>query len=198
MAVLSTLAKVFDRSQEDRKDLFESLMRDTHRQAFSLAVRLTGNAHEAEDLVQETYVRAYRFFHRYDRSMPFTGWLFRIMTNLHIDSVRRKGRIKTTSLDHGGGDGTASWDIADEDASPERPLMRTEVDAPMQEALGRMTPAFRAAVLLADVEGMAYEEIADTMGISLGTVRSRIHRGRKQLRDYLVTKYPERYQEASI
>jgi RNA polymerase sigma-70 factor (ECF subfamily) len=196
MAVLSSIAKVFERSSEDRRELFEALMRDTHRQAFSLAVRLTGGVCEAEDLVQETYVRAYRFFHRFDRSMPFSGWLFRIMTNLHIDAVRRKGRIRTTSLDHGGGDGKSPWDVADDAASPEKPLLHTEVDAPMQEALSRMTPSFRAAVLAADVEGMAYEEIADSMGISLGTVRSRIHRGRKQIREYLVAKYPDRYQEA--
>lgn len=171
-------------------------MRDTHRQAFSLATRMCGSSSEAEDLVQETYVRAYRFFHRYDRSLPFTAWLFRIMTNLHIDHVRRNGRLKTTSIDHSGYDGAASWDIPDENASPERPMMQSEVEAPMEEALRQMTPAFRAAVLLADVEGMAYEEIAESMGISLGTVRSRIHRGRKQLREFLVRKYPEQYSEA--
>ena len=84
----------------DRDALFERLMRDTHRQAFSFACRLTGNGNDAEDLVQETYVRACRFFHRYDPTLPFTGWLYRIMSNAHIDMVRRRGRLKTTSIEH--------------------------------------------------------------------------------------------------
>ncbi len=160
-------------------------MRTSYRQAFSLAHRLTGSSSEAEDLVQETYVRAYRFFGRYDRSLPFTSWLYRIMTNVHIDQVRRKNRIRTTSLDHGGADGTSGWDVPDHEATPDRELLHNSLTEPLQLALKSMTPDFRSAVLLADVEGMAYEEIADTMKISIGTVRSRIHRGRKQLRQYL-------------
>jgi RNA polymerase sigma-70 factor (ECF subfamily) len=82
----------------EQRARFESLMRCTHRQAYSLAFRLTGNASEAEDLCQETFLRAFRFFHKYDASLPFTSWLYRIMTNAHIDSVRRKGRGRGTSL----------------------------------------------------------------------------------------------------
>ena len=86
--------KAIDASQ--RRTLFESLMEQTQRQAYSLAYRLTGNPSEAEDLCQETYIRAYRFFHRYDESLPFANWLYRIMSNAHIDLMRRKGRLKTT------------------------------------------------------------------------------------------------------
>jgi RNA polymerase sigma-70 factor (ECF subfamily) len=177
----------------DRTALFESLLRDTHRQAYGLAYRLTGNAAEAEDLVQESYLRAFRFFHRYDDSLPFTSWLYRIMTNAHIDMVRRRGRIRTTSLETTGEDGSRTWDVPDEEAAPDRMLIENALDDAVQSALLAMTPEFRTAVLLADVEGMAYEEVAEIMGTSVGTVRSRIHRGRKQIRNHLLKHAPQTY-----
>lgn len=177
----------------DRTALFEGLIRDTHKQAYSLAYRLTGNAAEAEDLVQESFLRAYRFFHRYDESLPFTSWLYRIMTNAHIDMVRRKGRIRTTSLEGAGSDGAGTWDVPDTEATPDRMLMQNALDEPVQKALNSMTAEFRTAVLLADVEGLAYEEVAEIMKTSVGTVRSRIHRGRKQIRNFLMKTAPETY-----
>jgi RNA polymerase sigma-70 factor (ECF subfamily) len=181
------------RSAADVRHNFEGLMRKSHRQAYALAYRLTGNASEAEDLVQESYVRAYRFFHKYDDGLPFASWLYRIMTNAHIDSVRRKGRLKTTSLEQGGPDGTTTWDVPDLESTPDRDMMHTAVEEPMQQALSSMNSEFRTAVLLADVEGMAYEEIAEVMRTSVGTVRSRIHRGRKQLRHYLLKHNPQEF-----
>lgn len=176
-----------------QREVFENLLRKTHKQAYSLAYRLTGNASEAEDLVQESYVRAYRFFGKYDRSLPFSSWLYRIMTNAHIDTVRRKGRLRTTSLEQGGSDGNTTWDVPDTEAAPDRAMFERSLDEPVQNALTAMTPEFRTAVLLADVEGMAYEEIADVMRTSVGTVRSRIHRGRKQLRSFLLKHSPSTY-----
>jgi RNA polymerase sigma-70 factor, ECF subfamily len=170
----------------DQRARFESLMHCTHRQAYSLAYRLTGNASEAEDLVQETFLRAYRFFAKYDASLPFTSWLYRIMTNAHIDSVRRRGRLRTTSLDQVGPEGSGTWDVPDLEASPDKAMMEGTLDENVQKALTCMTAEFRTAVLLADVEGMAYEEIAEIMKTSVGTVRSRIHRGRKQLKRFMV------------
>jgi RNA polymerase sigma-70 factor (ECF subfamily) len=168
-------------------------MRETQRQAFSLAFRLTGNASEAEDLVQETFLRAYRFFHKYDAGLPFSSWLYRIMTNAHIDSVRRRGRLRLTSLDQMGPEGAGTWDVPDLESSPDRSMMHDALDEPVQNALVAMTPEFRTAVLLADVEGMAYEEIAVVMNTSVGTVRSRIHRGRKQLRRHLTASQPNSF-----
>jgi RNA polymerase sigma-70 factor (ECF subfamily) len=185
-------------SGENSVELFESLMRKTHQQAFSLAVRLTGSRTDAEDLVQEAYLRAYRFFHRYDQSLPFTSWLYRIMTNAHIDDMRRKGRLRTTSLDEPHPETGATWDLADEASSPEMLLYDQEMEAEIQEGLNRMTPDFRIAVLLADLEGMSYEDVAAIMKTSIGTVRSRIHRGRKQLRNYLLTVRPDKYQDKIV
>lgn len=191
--MLFTAVKEKSASIGDRTHLFESLIRDTYKQAYGLAYRLTGNVAEAEDLVQESFVRAYRFFHRYDESLPFTSWLYRIMTNAHIDMVRRRGRLKTTSLEASGTDGSTTWELPDMDASPDRIMLSHALDEPVQKALTSMTPEFRMAVLLADVEGLAYEEVADIMRTSVGTVRSRIHRGRKQIRTYLLKHAPQTY-----
>lgn len=181
----------------DRSALFERLIRETHRQAYGLAYRLTGHTSEAEDLVQESFVRAFRFFHRYDDSLPFTSWLYRIMTNAHIDMVRRRGRIKTTSIDTIGAEGNSTWEVPDHETCPDRVMLSNALDAPVQEALLAMTPEFRTAVLLADVEGMAYEEVAEIMSTSVGTVRSRIHRGRKQIKTHLEKHAPQTYRRYS-
>ncbi len=195
--MLSTAVRDFVRLKPDRSALFDGLMKDSHKQAFGLALRLTGHAAEAEDLVQETFVRAFRFFHRYDESLPFTSWVYRIMANAHIDMVRRRGRMKTTSLDSAGSDGTTLWDLPDAAASPDRLMLQGTMDEPVQRALLAMTPKFRMSVLLADVEGMAYEEVAEIMDTSVGTVRSRIHRGRRQLREHLKKHSPETYSRLS-
>ena len=188
-------AAVKERTQTvgDRARLFEGHIRSSHRQAYALAYRLTGNAAEAADLCQEAFVRAFRFFNNYDDSLPFTSWLYRIISNTHIDMIRRRGRLKTTSLDSTGSDGQTTWEIADTDAIPDKQLIENSLDDSIQKALRHMNAEFRTAVLLADVEGLAYEEVADIMKTSVGTVRSRIHRGRKQLREILVKIAPESY-----
>lgn len=171
---------------------FERYMEDSHRKVYALALRLAGNPSDAEDLTQEAFIRAYRFFHRYDSSQSFSSWMYRIVTNVHIDSVRRKGKVKWTSIDqpiHN----DITWEIADESTAPDRDLLNESMDEPLQVGLSKMTPEFRTAVVLADIEGMAYEEIAETMKTSVGTVRSRIHRGRKQLRTFLVRHFPDRF-----
>jgi RNA polymerase sigma-70 factor, ECF subfamily len=191
--MLTSLFRERSATAEERQEAFEALLKKSYRQAYSLALRLTGNPSEAEDLVQESFVRAFRFFHRYDDSLPFTNWLYRIMSNAHIDSVRRKGRLRLSSLEQPTPTGLSTTEVPDESAAPDRDLWNRSMGERMQAGLGSMTPEFRTAVLLADVEGMAYEEIAEVMGTSVGTVRSRIHRGRKQLRTYLMRRFPQTY-----
>ncbi len=191
MQLAAAQERLLERPNQDA--VFESLMRDVYKPAYTLAYRLTGNAVEAEDLVQDSFIRAYRFFARYDDRLPFSSWLYRIMTNAHIDMVRRRGRIKTTPLEGGGPDGSATWDLPDTESSPDRMMLQASLEEPVQRGLMAMTPEFRTAVLLADVEGLAYEEVAEIMGTSVGTVRSRIHRGRRQLKKYLVHHAPKLY-----
>ncbi len=165
---------------------FEKLVERTQRQAYNIAYRMTGNRDDAEDLTQEAYLRAYRSFGTYNRQLPFESWFFRILSNLFIDLMRRKPKQKPLSLDQPVGDDESDdnllLQIPDENANPERNLMDSVMDERLQQALGTLPEAFRTAVMLCDVEGKSYEEIALAMGSSIGTVRSRIHRGRTMLR----------------
>ena len=165
---------------------FQKLVARTQRQAYNIAYRMTGNRDDAEDLTQEAYLRAYRSFATYNRQMPFESWFFRILSNLFIDLLRRRPKQKPLSLDQSMNDEDSDdnllLQLPDENSNPERNLLETVMDEKLQNALSALPEAFRVAVLLCDVEGKSYEEIADIMGSSIGTVRSRIHRGRSLLR----------------
>ncbi len=169
----------------DRRE-FTRLMERTQRQAYNMAYRMTGNRDDAEDLTQEAYLRAYRSFATYNRQLPFESWFFRILSNLFIDLLRRRPKQKPLSLDQpmgdDDGDDNLLMQIQDDTANPERNLMEQVMDEKLQGALATLPETFRTAVLLCDVEGLSYEEIAARMNSSIGTVRSRIHRGRLLLR----------------
>lgn len=175
---------------------FEDLLRKYHRQTFNFALRLTGNRSEAEDLVQEAHLRAFRFYHRYDPTMPFQNWLYRIIGNTFIDQVRKSKRWAAISLDQTTRTG-ATWELADNIPNAEASLMNAAFGDQVQRALVTMNPEFRTAVILSDVEGLSYEEIAEVMTCSVGTVRSRIHRGRIQLKSALLRVSPDYYKEAA-
>jgi RNA polymerase sigma-70 factor (ECF subfamily) len=167
---------------------FESLIARTQRQAYNMAYRMTGNRDDAEDLTQEAYLRAYRSFDKYNRTLPFENWFFRILSNLFVDGLRRKPKQAPLSLDQPLGEpGESDYvlEIADSDSDPEDQILKNVMDERIQCALQRLPKEFRSAVLLCDVEGLSYEEIARTMGTSIGTVRSRIHRGRKMLKRFM-------------
>jgi RNA polymerase sigma-70 factor (ECF subfamily) len=178
---------------------FEGLVARTKRQAYNMAYRMTGNREAAEDLTQEAYLRAFRSFDRYNRGLPFENWLFRILTNLFVDSLRRKPKQAPLSLDRaaGGteGEDEYAFEIADHDSDPEKIVLNQVMDERLQEGIKALPKHFRTAVLLCDVEGMSYEEIARAMNTSVGTVRSRIHRGRMQLRKHMQA--PERGRASS-
>ncbi|MCS7189978.1 MAG: sigma-70 family RNA polymerase sigma factor [Fimbriimonadales bacterium] len=181
---------------------FDELVYRYYQQAYNTAYRLTGNAADAEDLVQEAFLRAYRFFDRYDRSMPFMNWFARILTNLYIDEYRRRGRLRTVSIDETfstdeGEEGTAI-DLPDLTPGPMEQVLSKEYVEAIHEGLQHLSPEFRVAVVLADMEGHSYEEIAEIMNTSIGTVRSRIHRGRKQLRDYLKKRHPNLFERGEL
>jgi RNA polymerase sigma-70 factor (ECF subfamily) len=151
---------------------------------FRLAFRLTGNRHDAEDLTQEVFVRVFRSLHTYTPG-TFEGWLHRITTNLFLDQARRKQRIRFDSLS----DERAAR-LASPTAAPDTAYVDGTFDDDVEAALGALPPDFRAAVVLCDIEGLSYEEIADILGAKIGTVRSRIHRGRALLRSALAHRAP--------
>jgi RNA polymerase sigma-70 factor (ECF subfamily) len=159
------------------------------RLLYATAMRLTANQAEAEDLVQETYLRAFRSYASFRAGTNLRAWLFRILTNANINRHRaRQRRPAESSLDeladaiHGR--------LRDDDRrrmgpSAEDELLATLSDGEVLTALDDLSPAYRDTVLLADVEGLTYREVADRLGVPIGTVMSRLHRGRTALRTSL-------------
>jgi RNA polymerase sigma-70 factor (ECF subfamily) len=170
---------------------WEEIVRDHSARVFRLAYRLTGNPHDAEDLTQDVFVRVFRSLHRFQPG-TFEGWLHRITTNLFLDSARRKQKIRFDGLAEGSADRLPS-----KLPSPSEQLADAGLDHDVAAALASLPPEFRAAVVLCDIEGLTYEEIAAVLEVKIGTIRSRIHRGRAQLRTALAHRRPtadrERY-----
>jgi len=163
---------------------WEDIVRMHSARVYRLAYRLTGNPHDAEDLTQEVFVRVFRSLSTYTPG-TFEGWLHRITTNLFLDGARRKQRIRFEGL----ADDMAHR-LPGSEPTPAEAFDDSHLDDDVQAALKALPPEYRAAVVLCDIEGFSYEEIAATLGVKLGTVRSRIHRGRAQLRAALEHRRP--------
>ena len=163
---------------------WDDIVRTHSARVYRLAYRLTGNPHDAEDLTQDVFVRVFRYLSTYTPG-TFEGWLHRITTNLFLDQVRRKQRIRFDALPDDAGDR-----LAGREPTPAQAFDDSSFDHDVQGALDALPPDFRAAVVLCDIEGLSYEEIAATLGVKLGTVRSRIHRGRAALREALDHRAP--------
>jgi RNA polymerase sigma-70 factor (ECF subfamily) len=166
-------------------EVFEALLRAHQDRLYAAAYRLTGNRDDAEDLLQQALLEAYAAFHRFQTGTRFDRWVLRIMHHTYLDSVRRRSRCSIQSLD-------VSWEteegemgrleIPDPHGGPETELMEKTLSEPLQHALDALPPEFRAVVILADMQELSYEEVAQVLGCPVGTVRSRLHRARAMLR----------------
>jgi RNA polymerase sigma factor (sigma-70 family) len=163
---------------------WDEVVRTHSARVYRLAYRLTGDPHDADDLTQEVFVRVFRSLSSYTPG-TFEGWLHRITTNLFLDQVRRKKRIRFDALADDAADR-----LPGREPTPQQSYDDRTFDDDVQRALDALPPDFRAAVVLCDIEGLSYEEIAATLDVKLGTVRSRIHRGRAQLRAALEHRRP--------
>ena len=173
---------------------WSELVRDHSAQVYRLAYRLTGNSYDAEDLTQDVFVRVFRSIHSFHAG-NIDGWLHRITTNLFLDGARRRKRMRMDAL------GAAPESFWGQAAGAGEVHADAILDADVAAALQALRPEQRVAVVLCDIEGLTYEEIADVLDIKVGTVRSRIARGRAQLRGALAHRAPaagrERYQGVS-
>ncbi|MDN5746179.1 MAG: RNA polymerase sigma factor SigE [Nocardioidaceae bacterium] len=184
MSEASDLPDVSDAPAVEQDLNWQAIVEQHSDRVYRLAMRLTGNRHDAEDLTQEVFVRVFRSLHTYSPG-TFEGWLHRITTNLFLDQARRKQRIRFDALS----DERAAR-LASASPAPELAYTDQKFDADVEAALAALPPDFRAAVVLCDIEGLSYDEIADILGAKLGTVRSRIHRGRALLRTALAHRAP--------
>jgi RNA polymerase sigma factor (sigma-70 family) len=164
---------------------WEAIVEEHSARVYRLAYRLTGNVHDAEDLTHDVFIRVFRSLGSYSPG-NFEGWLHRITTNVFLDKMRRKQRIRFDALSD-----ESSARLPSREPSPDQVYADRHFDADVQRALDTLPPDFRAAVVLCDIEGLSYEEISATLGVKLGTVRSRIHRGRALLRESLAHRAPD-------
>ncbi|WP_194793139.1 sigma-70 family RNA polymerase sigma factor [Raineyella fluvialis] len=180
---------------EERAARFEREAMPYLDQLYGAALRMTRNAADAEDVVQDAYAKAFASFHQFRPGTNLKAWLYRILTNSYINTYRRQQRRPQIS----GGEDVEDWQIAraaDHDStglkSAETEALELIPDGDVSDALAQLNPERRLAIYLADVEGFSYKEIAEIMGTPIGTVMSRINRGRKQLRDLLADYAHER------
>jgi RNA polymerase sigma-70 factor (ECF subfamily) len=186
--------KVMKAFQEGDASAFDVLVERFRDPLTNYVFRFLGNMDESVDVVQEAFVRLFRKKHMYEPIAKFSTWLYTIAGNLARSELRRRSRASTVSLNNrdDGDGGERDWDIADETYVPDKNVDTVLVQQYVQEALLKIPPVYRECVVLRDIQDLEYEEISKITGLALGTVKSRINRGRQRLQELLKDVYAQR------
>ncbi len=190
---------LIERSRGGDLDAFNALVLAYQGQVYNLCLRMLGSPQAAEDATQEAFIAAYRAVSRF-RHGSFRAWLLRIAANACYDELRRRRSRPQVPLEAPAGDERPAAELPAADEPLDQRAERLELARCLQEGLASLPPDQRLAVILRDVQGLAYEEVAEATGASLGTVKSRISRGRAALRDFLLARgelLPSRFRPSS-
>jgi len=180
-------AQIVRRVLEGDVNAFEDLVTEHEKGVYAIAQRMTGNAEDAADMTQETFIKAYNSLSSFRGDSKFSVWLYRIATNVCLNFLRSRSRKPTVSLSVEDDDGEETqMDIADESQSPEQLLERGLTRDAVRRGLKSLSPEYRQILLLREIQGLSYEEIAEALVLEVGTVKSRIFRARKRLCAFLL------------
>mgnify|MGYP004516720871 FL=1 len=166
---------------------FETLVLEYEKNVYNIALRMTGNSEDAADMTQEAFIKAYNSLQSFRGDSKFSVWLYRIVSNVCLDFLRSKNRRPTVSLSVEDDDGEdTQLDVADESQSPELLLDRKLTRESVRRGLDSLPPDYRQILLLREIQGLSYDEIAQALSLEVGTVKSRIFRARKRLCNFLI------------
>ena len=166
---------------------FETLVLEYEKNVYNIALRMTGNSEDAADMTQEAFIKAYNSLQSFRGDSKFSVWLYGIVSNVCLDFLRSKNRRPTVSLSVEDDDGEdAQLDVADESQSPELLLDRKLTRDSVRRGLDSLPPDYRQILLLREIQGLSYDEIAQALSLEVGTVKSRIFRARKRLCTFLI------------
>ena len=180
-------AQIVRKVLEGDVNAFETLVVEYEKNVYAITQRMTGNAEDAADMTQETFIKAYNSLSSFRGDSKFSVWLYRIATNVCLDFLRSRSRKPTVSLSMEDDDGEEmQLDIADESQSPEMLLERGLTRDAVRRGLNALPPDYKQILLLREIQGLSYEEISDVLTLEVGTVKSRIFRARKRLCAFLL------------
>lgn len=176
-----------ERAKRGDVEAFEQLISQYEKKVVNTAYRLTGNIEDAMDVAQEAFIRAYSSIPEFRGDSSFATWLFRIVHNACLDELRKRKRQRVTSLDEpvqsSDGEMERQLAVANSSDGPEEALERVEVQRAVQESINALDEEYRIVIVMRDIQGYSYNEIAETLGINLGTVKSRLNRARNALKE---------------
>lgn len=177
-----------ERAKRGDVEAFERLISQYEKKVYNVAYRLTGNHEDAGDVAQEAFLRVYNSLPEFRGDSSFATWLFRIVNNACLDELRKRKRQRVTSLDESVevDDGEVVRQFADPSDGPEQALDRVELQRSVQESIMALDEEYRVVMVMRHMQGYSYNEIADTLGINIGTVKSRLNRAKHALKEMLV------------